>query len=117
MAISVFNGAGYGNTKLYLGNVIWNRNSVYGSGQYITLNAPKGSIGLRCTCSTNTYDTYFGDPSSGTVLFKESISRESKGEGSVTIIFTEPLKIDDLVGFYYGSGSGCNYNVYPIMVE
>ena len=117
MAISVFNGAGYGISKLYIGNVIWNRNSVFGTDQSVTLTAPKGAIGLRCTCSNNTYNTSFSNPSVGTVLFSESIGGESRGAVSVTIIFTEPLKSDASIIFYYGSGSGCNYNAYPIMLE
>ena len=116
MASSAFNFGG-GSSKLYLGNAIWSRNQVYGTDQSVTLTIPKGAIGLRCTCSTNTYNTSFGNPSVGTVLFSESIGGESRGAVSVTVIFTEPLKSDASVSFYYGSGSGCNYVMYPIMMK
>ena len=102
-------------SKLYLGNAIWNRNSVYGTDQSVTLTIPKGAIGLRCTCSTNIYNTSFGNPSVGTVLFKESIGGESRGARSVVLIFTEPLKSDASIIFYYGSGSGstnANFKLY-----
>lgn len=117
MAISVF-GAGSSNAlKLSLGNAIWSRNSVFGAGQSVTLTAPKGAIGLRCTYSNNSYTASFKSPSVGAVLFSESISGESSGAGSVTVIFTEPLKSDSHVTFYYGSGSGANYVAYPIMTK
>ena len=117
MAISIFGSAGYGIPKLYLGNVIWSKESVFGAGQSVNITAPKGAIGLRCTCSTSTYHVSFSNPSVGTVLFSESNGSESKGASSVTVIFTEPLKSDANITFYYGSGSGCNYNAYPIMLE
>ena len=116
MASSAFNFGG-SRSKIYFGNEIWSRYSVYGTDQLVTLTIPKGAIGLRCTCSTNTYNTSFGNPSVGTVLFKESIGGESRGAGSVVLIFTEPLKSNASVAFYYGSGSGCNYNAYPIMLK
>ena len=92
-------------------------NSVYGTGYSANVIAPKGAIGLRCTCSTNTYNSSFSNPSVGTVLFSESIGGESRGAVSVTIIFTEPLKSDASINFYYGSWSGCNYAMYPIMIK
>lgn len=116
MSATAFN-IGAGGSKLYLGKAIWSRNSVYGTDQSVNLTIPKGAIGLRCTCSTNTYNTSFGNPSVGTVLFKESIGGESKGNRSVVLIFTEPLKSNASVSFYYGSGSGCNYAMYPIMIK
>ena len=116
MASSAFNFGG-GSSKLYLGNAIWSRNSVYGTGQSVNITAPKGAIGLRCTCSSNTLGTSFSNPSVGTVLFSESIGGESRGAVSVTVIFTEPLKSDASINFYYGSGSGCNYVMYPIMMK
>ena len=116
MASSAFNFGG-SSSKLYLGNTIWIRDSVYGTDYSVTLTIPKGAIGLRCTCSTNTYNTSFGNPSVGTVLFKESIGGESRGARSVVLIFTEPLKSNASVSFYYGSGSGCNYAMYPIMIK
>lgn len=116
MASTVFNLSG-GGSKLYLGNAIWSRKQVYGTDQSVTLTIPKGAIGLRCTCSTNTYNTSFGNPSVGTVLFKESIGGESRGARSVALIFTEPLKSNASVSFYYGSGSGCDYAMYPIMIK
>lgn len=116
MSLTAFN-LGGSSSKLYLGNAIWSRNSVYGTGQSVNITAPKGAIGLRCTCSTNTYSSSFSNPSVGTVLFSESIGGESRGAVSVTVIFTEPLKSDASINFYYGSGSGCNYAMYPIMMK
>lgn len=107
----------WGGSKLYLGNAIWSINSVYGTDHSVDVTAPKGAIGLICTCSTNTLNTSFGNPSVGTVLFRESIGGESRGGVSVTIIFTEPLKSNASINFHYGSGSGCNYAIYPIMLK
>lgn len=116
MSVTAFNFGG-GSSKIYLGNKIWSRDSVYGTDQSVNITAPKGAIGLRCTCSTNTYSSSFSNPSVGTVLFSESIGGESRGAVSVTVIFTEPLKSDSSINFYYGSGSGCNYVMYPIMMK
>ena len=116
MASSAFNFGG-GSSKIYLGNEIWRRNSTFATDQSVYLSIPKGAIGLRCTCSTNTLGTSFSNPSVGTVLFSESIGGESRGAVSVTVIFTEPLKSDASINFYYGSGSGCNYVMYPIMMK
>lgn len=116
MASSAFN-LGGSSSKLYLGSAIWSRNGVFGTDQSVNVTAPKGAIGLRCTCSTNTYYSSFSNPSVGTVLFSESIGGETRGAVSVTVIFTEPLKSNASINFYYGSGSGCNYAMYPIMIK
>ena len=35
----------------------------------------------------------------------------------MVLLFTEPLKSDSSVVYYYGSGSGCDYVMYPVMMK
>lgn len=116
MSLTAFN-LGGGSSKIYLGNVIWSRNSTYGTDYSVTLSIPKGAIGLICTCSTNTYYGSFGTPTVGTVLISESRSGECRGKSMMVLLFTEPLKSDSSVVYYYGSGSGCDYVMYPVMMK
>lgn len=117
MSVTAFNMGAGGSSKIYLGNAIWSRNSVFGDGQSVTLSVPKGAIGLICTCSTNTYSNSFGTPTVGTVLISESRSGECRGKSMMVLLFTEALKSNSSVVYYYGSGSGCNYVMYPIMMQ
>ena len=116
MSLTAFN-LGGGSSKIYLGNVIWSRYSVYGLDNSVNLTIPKGAIGLYCTASTNTYSTGFRNLTVGTSLISESNGGESRGGLSFTLLLTEALKSDSSVTFYYGSGSGCNYVMYPVMMK
>ena len=116
MSLTAFN-LGGGSSKIYLGNAIWSRDSVYGLDYSVNLTIPKGAIGLYCTASTNTYSTGFRNLTVGTSLISESNGGESRGGLSFTLLLTEALKSDSSVTFYYGSGSGCNYVAYPIMMK
>lgn len=116
MAAIAFN-FGSNNPKVYLGDIIWSRDSTFGTDQSITLSIPKGAIGLICTCSTNTYWGSFSTPTVGTVLISESRSSECRGPSMMVLLLTEPLKSNSSVVYYYGSGSGCNYRMYPIMLK
>ena len=117
MSATAFNMGAGGSSKIYLGNPIWSRNSVYGTGQSVNLSVPKGAIGLICTCSTNNYSDSFGTPTVGTVLISESRSGECRSPSMMVLLFTEALKNNSSVTYYYGSGSGCNYVMYPIMMK
>ena len=35
----------------------------------------------------------------------------------MVLLFTEALKSNSSVVYYYGSGSGCNYVMYPVMMQ
>lgn len=117
MSVTAFNMGAGGSPKIYLGNAIWSRNSTYGTDYSVTLSVPKGAIGLICTCSTNTYGGSFSDPTVGTVLIKEYRTGECRSPSMMVALFTEPLKSDASITYYYGSGSGCNYVMYPVMAE
>lgn len=117
MSVTAFNMGAGGSSKIYLGNAIWSRNSFYGLDNSVNLTIPKGAIGLYCTASTNTYSTGFRNLTVGTSLISESSGGESRGGLSFTLLLTEALKSDSSVTFYYGSGSGCNYVAYPIMMK
>ena len=116
MSATAFNLSG-GSSKIYLGNEIWSRYSTFGADQSVNLSVPKGAIGLICTCSTNYYGCSFGTPSVGTVLISESTSGEARGRGMIVLLFTEALKSASSITFYYGSGSGCNFVMYPVMMK
>ena len=117
MSVTAFNMGAGGSSKLYLGSAIWSINSVYELDKSVNLTIPTGAIGLYCTASTNTYGTGFRSLTVGTSLISESNGGESRGGLSFTLLLTEALKSDSSVTFYYGSGSGCNYVAYPIMVK
>ena len=117
MSVTAFNMGAGGSSKIYFGNAIWSRNSTYGTDQSVYLTIPKGAIGLICTCSTNYYSCSFSAPSGGTVLISESTSGEARGCGVLVLLFTEALKSEAHTTFYYGSGSGCNFVMYPVMMK
>ena len=115
MAITAFN-LGGSSSKIYLGNEIWRRNSTFAADQSVYLSVPKGAIGLICTSNASRYSCSFSTASSGTVLVSES-SGNCERQSTMVLLFTEALKNESHLTFYYGSGSGCNFVMYPVMMK